>query len=82
MSIKISFMYYVKWARLMSPVVFKEFKLVCTFLLFFSIHYHFQLVKGQLQQNSGGVAAPPPPSPPGFYGPEIANASALMRLYH
>ena len=43
-----SFMHYMKWTRLMLPVIFKEFELVCIFLLFFSIHYHFQLVKGQL----------------------------------
>ena len=47
MSIKISFMHYMKWIRIMLPVVFKEFELVCTFLLFFSCHYHCQLVKGQ-----------------------------------
>ena len=48
MSIKISFMHFMKWARLMLPVVFKEFGLVCIFLLFFFIHYHCQLVEDQL----------------------------------
>ena len=51
-------MHFMKWARLMLPVVFKEFELVCIFLLFFSIQYHCQLVKGQ---KSGGAAAPPAP---------------------
>ena len=36
--------------RLMLPVVFKEFELVCILLQFFSIHYHCQLVKGQLME--------------------------------
>ena len=48
MSVKISFMHYMKWIRVMLPIVFEEFKLVCTLLLFFSCHYHCQLLKGQL----------------------------------
>ena len=48
MSIKISFMHYMKWTRVMSPEVSEEFELVCILLLFFSFHYHRQLVKGQL----------------------------------
>ena len=47
MSIKISFMNYIKWTRVMLPVVFEEFELVCVFLLFFSFHCHYQLIKGQ-----------------------------------
>ena len=37
MSIKISFMHYMKWARVMLPVVFEGFKVVyifCSFFLF------------------------------------------------
>ena len=50
-SIKISFMYYMKWSsRVMLPVVlnFEEFELACDFLLFsftsvsFSISFSFQ----------------------------------------
>ena len=39
MSIKISFTYYMKWARVMLPVVFKDFEVVYIFLLllFFSL---------------------------------------------
>ena len=33
MSVKISFMHYMKWIRAILPVVFKEFELVCIFLL-------------------------------------------------
>ena len=33
MSVKISFMHYMKWIRVILPVVFKEFELVCIFLL-------------------------------------------------
>ena len=35
----------------MLPVVlkFREFEVVCAFLLFFSLQYHFQLVKDQHQ---------------------------------
>ena len=47
LSIKISFRHWMKWIRVMLPVVFEEFELVCTFLLFFSCRYHCQLVKGQ-----------------------------------
>ena len=64
MSIKISSMHYMKWARVMLLAVFEEFDLVCIFTLFFSFQYHSQLVKGQLYQNSrGGGLAPPPPVP-------------------
>ena len=43
----------------MLPVVFEEFELDCIFCCF-SSHYHHQLVKGQLQEKSGGTAASPP----------------------
>ena len=45
MSIKISFIHCAKYARVMLPVVFGEFELVCIFSLFFYFHYHCQLVK-------------------------------------
>ena len=48
MSVKISFMHYMTCIRVMLPIIFEEFKLVCTLLLFFSCHYHCQLLKGQL----------------------------------
>ena len=71
-SIKISFMHYMYWKRVMLPVVFEEFKLVCiSFLavllfclcflfLFFAISFHCQcqLVKSQLWQISGGIGCP------------------------
>ena len=37
MSIKISFMHYMKWIRVMLPVAFEEFELVFSFLLFFLV---------------------------------------------
>ena len=49
MSIKISFMHYrnhITWTRVKLPVVFEEVDMVYIFWLFFSFHYHFQLVKG------------------------------------
>ena len=59
MSVKNSFMHYMKWTRVTLPEVSAEFELVCMLLLFFSFHYHCQLVKSQLQQKSGwGAAAP------------------------
>ena len=45
MSIKISFMHYMKWTRVMLLGFSEESELVCILLLFFSFHYHFQLVK-------------------------------------
>ena len=53
----------------MLPIVSEEFELACIFLLFSSFHYHCQLVKGQLQQKSGGLQPPPLPQAPGFYEP-------------
>ena len=66
MSVKISFMHYMKCIKVMLLVVFEKFELVCTFLLFFSCHYHCQLVKGQLSLKYGGVSRPPPPRAPRF----------------
>ena len=49
MSIKISFMHYMQWTRVMLPIVFEEFEMVYMFLpYFFSFHHHCQLVKDQL----------------------------------
>ena len=46
MSIKISFMPYMKWARIKLPVAFEEFEMA--YILFVLISFHYQLVKGQL----------------------------------
>ena len=54
---KNSFMHYMKQTRLILPVAFKEFELVCTFLLFLSIH-HCQLVKVNFSKNLEGVLGP------------------------
>ena len=48
MSIKMSFLHYMKRTRVMLPVVFKEFEVRYIFFTTFSFHYHCQLVKGQL----------------------------------
>ena len=48
MSIKISFMHYLKKTRAMLPVAFEEFGVVYMFKLVFSFHYNCQLVKGQI----------------------------------
>ena len=72
-------MHYMKWTRVILPVVFEEFEVVqwfIIFLLLFPFNYHCQLVKGQLQQKSGGGCSPLTPSLPslhGFYGREICS---------
>ena len=52
MSMKINFMHYMKWIRVMLPVIFEEFELACIFLIFFSSHYHFQFVKGHCKRST------------------------------
>ena len=47
MSIKMTSMHYLKWARML-PEISEEFQLVCILSLFFSFHYHAQKLKGQL----------------------------------
>ena len=48
MSIKISFMVYMKWTIVMLSVDFKNLKWFKFFFsLLFSFYYHFQLVEGQ-----------------------------------
>ena len=44
-SIKISYD-YIKWTKVMLPVVFEESPMVYICVLLFSFHYHCQLVKG------------------------------------
>ena len=79
MSIKISFMRYMKWTGVMLPVVLEKFELIPIFIAFFFL-YHCQLVKGQLQQKSRGFGAP------GFYEPGIfkkernINTNILLEL--
>ena len=46
MSIKISFIQYMKWTRVMLPAVFEEFEIVYIFFASFSFQYHCQFVKG------------------------------------
>ena len=75
MSVKISFMHYMKCIKVMLLVVFEKFELVCTFLLFFSCHYHCQLVKGQLSLKYGGVSRPPPPILP------VSTGLVCMYIY-
>ena len=42
MSIKISFMHYMKWTRVMLPVVFEESELFCIlFAIFFTINVNW-----------------------------------------
>ena len=52
MSVKISFLNYMEWTRVILPVVFEKFTLVSIFFFFFfaifSFHYNCQLVKVQL----------------------------------
>ena len=79
-SIKISFMHYMKRTRVMLPAVFEEFKVVYIFLLLFSFHYHCQLVNSQLKQKSGRLQPPLPPArPTGLYiiYSHISHISAL-----
>ena len=70
MLIKISFMHYVKWTRVVLPVVFREFEVVYIFFTtFFSLS--LSIAKGQLHQKSrddGGGGGSAAPRPSGFCG--------------
>ena len=59
MSIKINFMHYMKWARVMVPVVFEKFEPVCIFLLFFlfTVSVNWQKVNFWQKSGGGGEAA-------------------------
>ena len=48
MSIKFSFMHYMKWTRVILPTALEEFELFFTFLAIFYFLDHYQSVKGQL----------------------------------
>ena len=62
-SMKISFMYYMKWTRVMFLVIFEEFQIAYIFLLLFSFHFHCQLVKGQIWERSWAEGCSPPQPP-------------------
>ena len=47
-SIKTSFINYMKWRKVMPPVVFEEFPMAYIFCYCFSFCYHCQSVKGKM----------------------------------
>ena len=62
----------------MLPVVFEEFELVCTFLLFFSCHYRLLIGKrSTLAKIWGGYS---PPSTIGFYGPVCLYSNLVQEI--
>ena len=61
MSIKISFMHYMKWTRIMLPDVSEEFELVCILLLFFFPLSLSISKRSTLAKNLGGNCSPPAP---------------------
>ena len=74
MSIKISFMHYMRWIRVMLPEAFKEFQVVYVFLATFCFSISLSIGKRSTLGKIWGVAAPsPPPAPPlspsGLYEP-------------
>ena len=71
MSIKICCTHYMKWARVMLPIVFEEFELVWIFCYFFLFTIIFNWSKVNFSKNlgwEGGTAIPPAPC---FYGSEL-----------
>ena len=67
MSIKISFMIYMKWTIVMLPVVFKESELVYIFFTtFFSLS--LSIGKRSILAKTWGGCSPPPPQTPVFTG--------------
>ena len=70
MSIKISFMHFMKWTRVMLPVVFEEFFELVRIFYFFIFCYFF-LFKNLGRGGGEGCG----PSVPGFYGSEYGHES-------
>ena len=64
MSVKISFIHYIKYTRGMLPIIFKEFE-----VFFFFFYYHCQFVNFSFSLLS--------PLPLGFYGPEFLVWSCI-----
>ena len=58
MWIKISFTHYVKWTRVMLPVVIEEFELVCLFVCLFSVTLSVNKMS-TLPKISGEALVPP-----------------------
>ena len=70
-TIKISFVYYVKWTRVILTVVSKEFEVVYIFLLLFAFYCHANWYNFNFGKNLSAAAPSPHPSAPGFCRPEI-----------
>ena len=66
MSIKISFLHYMRWIRVMLPDVFEEFEVVYVFLATFCFSLSLSIGK---RSTLGKICPPPPPSPSSLYGP-------------
>ena len=64
-SIKISFMHYMKWIRVILPVVFEvlHFFAIFSFSLSLSTGKRSALAKIWIEQGGGGGGGPPPPPP-------------------
>ena len=70
MSIKISFMHYMKWERIMLPVVFEEFEVAYIFYATFFFSLSLPIDKRSTLAKVCGAAVPQP-TLRGFYGPVI-----------
>ena len=66
MSIKIGFLHYMKRTRVMLPIMFKEFKVVYIFLLFFCLTIIVNWWIVNFSKNLGGGGDRSTPQPPRF----------------
>ena len=71
MSIKICCTHYIKWARVMLPIVFEDFELVWIFCYFFLFTIIFNWSKVNFSKNLGWEGETAIPSAPCFYGSEL-----------
>ena len=84
MSVKISFLHYMKWSRVMLPVVFEEFKVVYNFFCYFflfTIIFNCKRFSKSFNQKSGGLQRPQSPNPALPPSPWFLRAFKLFYLY-
>ena len=76
MSIKISFLHYMRWIRVMLPDVFEEFEVVYVFLATFCFSLSLSIGK---RSTLGKIRNTSPPHPD-FYGPAKKSFTSNFKI--
>ena len=74
-------MHFMKWARVMLPVVFKKFEPVCIFFATFFFALLLSIGKRLTLANFFSRGGLLPPAPP-VYGPALTVQDFVLKMFH